>query len=133
MRIPQWIAAKRVELESQAHRWTDLNDLIRDVLVAEHQGVDTADDLPHQAAALRALLSEELRRECPGVEGKADTDFYAHVRSSSPITDTDRSSPTYVKFVSEYVTKSQVLRAIRSLTPRQATDAYIDLRSGSPR
>lgn len=121
MRIPQWIAAKRVELESRANRWTDLNDLIRDVLVAEHQGVDTADDLPDQEAALRTLLFDELRRECPGVQGRADTDFYTQVRSNSPITDTERGSATYLKFVSEYVTKSQILRAIRSLSPRQAT------------
>ncbi len=100
MGIQQWIDAKRVELESQANRSSDLNDLIRDVLVAEHQGVDTADDLPDQEAALRYLLSEELRRECPGVESKADTDFYTQVRSNSPITDTERSSPTYVKLLS---------------------------------
>ena len=121
MSIPQWIAAKRVELESRVNRGTDLNDLIRDVLVAEHHGVDTADDLPDQEAALRTLLSEELRRECPGVESKADIDFYTQVGSTSPITDTERTSSTYVKLVSGYVSKSQILCAIRSLTSRQAT------------
>jgi hypothetical protein len=116
--IPQWLDAKRAELERRLHRWPDLNDLIRDVLVTEHQGVETADDLPHQEAALRALLSEELRRECPSAQGKADSDFYLQV-SQMPITDKERTTPTYIKFISQYVTEPQKLRAIRSLAPKQ--------------
>ena len=118
MRIHQWIDAKRVELERRANRWSDLNDLIRDVLVAEHKGVDTADDLPDQEASLRTLFCEELRRECPSAQGKADSDFYTQV-SNKPIADAERSSPTYLKLVSLYVTKPQVLHAIRNLTAKR--------------
>jgi hypothetical protein len=94
---------------------SDLNDVIHDVLVAEHQGVDTADDLPDQKAALRTLLSKELRRECFSAQREADNEFLARVRSNSPITDTERSSLTYLEFLSAHVTKSQILRAIQSL------------------
>jgi hypothetical protein len=115
MRIPQWVDAKRVQLEHRVDQRSDLNDVIHDVLVAEHQGVDTADDLPDQKAALRTLLSKELRRECFSAQREADNEFLARVRSNSPITDTERSSLTYLEFLSAHVTKSQILRAIQSL------------------
>ena len=117
MRIPQWLDAKRLELEKGFNQWLDLNDLIRDVLVAEHQGIDTADDLPDQEVALRMLLSEELRLQCLGAQGKADSDFYKQV-SPRPITEIDRSARTYLTSLSHYVTEFQKLQAIRRLAPK---------------
>ena len=59
---------------------------------------------------------------CFRAEREADNKFYASVGSNIPITDADRCSPVYLKFICEYITKSQIRDAIRGMKAK-ASDA----------